>query len=113
MPMRVGFVQHRMRLLQEELENVLSMLPQLGVKKAVLLNPLYPGTIAPDTALKIVMIMEDDRPFVRRPDFFYSHILPSAAVDFFPYTPQEIDDICKTDSYLSKALRRGEVIYDA
>ena len=44
-----------------------------GEARAILLNPLYPGTVEPDTPLKLVMIMEDDRPFVRRPDFFYSH----------------------------------------
>ncbi len=90
MPMRVGFVQHRMRLLQEELEKIIGMLPQLGVKKAILLNPLYPGTIEPDTSLKLVMIMDDDRPFVRRPDFFYSHLSPketSAKVCNLAVTP--------------------------
>ncbi|MCZ6867243.1 MAG: hypothetical protein V3U95_08585 [Dehalococcoidia bacterium] len=113
MPMRVGFVQHRMRLLQEELEKIIEMLPQLGVKKAILLNPLYPGTIEPDTSLKLVMIMDDDRPFVRRPDFFYSHLSPAVGVDFFPYTPQELDAIGETDSYLSRAIQQGEIVYDA
>ena len=65
MPMRVGFVQYRMKLLQEELEKIIAMLPQLGVRRAILLNPLYPGTVEPDTSLKLVMIMDDDRPFVR------------------------------------------------
>ena len=49
MPMRVGFVQHRMRLLQEELEKIIGMLPQLGVKKAILLNPLYRLFLALDS----------------------------------------------------------------
>ena len=113
MPMRVGFVQHRMRLLQEELEKIIGMLPQLGVKKAILLNPLYPGAIEPDTSLKLVMIMDDDRPFVRRPDFFYSHLSPAVAVDFFPCTPEEMDAIGEGDSYLSRAIQQGEVVYDA
>ena len=113
MPMRVGFVQHRMKLLQEELEQIIGMLPQLGVRRAILLNPLYPGTIEPDTSLKLVMIMDDDRPFVRRPDFFYSHLSPAVAVDFFPYTPEEFDDIGAADSNLSRAIRMGEVVYDA
>ena len=113
MPMRVGFVQYRMKLLQEELDKIVAMLPQLGVRRAILLNPLYPGTVEPDTPLKLVMIMEDDRPFVRRPDFFYSHLSPSVAVDFYPYTPEEFDELGETDSSLSKALQMGEVVYDA
>ncbi len=113
MPMRVGFVQYRTRLLQEELERIVGMLPQLGVRRAILLNPLYPGAVEPDTALKLVMVMEDDRPFARRPDFFYSHLSPAAAVEFFPYTPEEMDAIDETESYLSRAIRMGEVVYDA
>ena len=113
MPMRVGFVQYRMQLLQEELDKIIAMLPQLGVRRAILLNPLYPGTVEPDTPLKLVMIMEDDRPFVRRPDFFYSHLSPSVAVDFFQYTPEEFDELEASGSLLGKALRMGEVVYDA
>ena len=62
MPMRVGFVQYRMKLLQEELDKIIAMLPQLGVRRAILLNPLYPGTVEPDSSLKLVMVMDDDRP---------------------------------------------------
>lgn len=113
MPMRVGFVQYRMQLLQEELDKIIAMLPQLGVRRAILLNPLYPGTVEPDTPLKLVMIMEDDRPFVRRPDFFYSHLSPSVAVDFYPYTPEEFDELEGSGSLLGKALQMGEVVYDA
>ena len=112
MPMRVGFVQFRMKLLQEELDKIIDLLPQLGVQKAILLNPLYPGTIEPDTPLKLVMIMDDDRPFVRRPDFFYSHLSPSVAVDFYPYTPEEFDRLTASDSSLGKALQIGEVVFD-
>ena len=43
MPMRVGFVQYRMKLLQEELDKIIAMLPQLGVRRAILLNPPLPG----------------------------------------------------------------------
>ena len=112
MPVRVGFVPHRMRLLQEELEKIVDLLPQLGIKKCILLNPLYPGAVKPDTSLRLVMVMNDDRPFVRRPDFFYSHLSPSVAVDFYPYTPEEMETIEAGDSALSHAISKGEVVYD-
>ena len=67
MPMMIGFAHQRMGLLQQELDRIVDMLPQLGVAKSVLLNSLYPGTVHRDTSLKLVMIMEDDRSFVRRP----------------------------------------------
>ena len=112
MPMMMGFAQHRMGLLQQELDKIVEMLPQLGIRRCILLNPLYPGAVERDTSLKLVMIMDDDRPFVRRPDFFYSHLSPRVAVEFLAYTPQELETIENGDSYLSKAIKRGEVIYD-
>ena len=111
MPMMIGFAQHRLALLQQELEKILEMLPQLGIKRCTLLNPLYPGIVERDTSLKLVMIMDDDRPFVRRPDFFYSHLSPRVAVDFLSYTPEEMMTIQQGNSYLSKAIRGGEIIY--
>jgi hypothetical protein len=56
--------------------------------------------------------MEDDRPFVRRPDFFYSHLTPSVAVYFFPYTPKEMEVLEAGDSPLARAIRQGEVVYE-
>ena len=112
MPMMMGFAQHRMGLLQQELDKIVEMLPQLGIRRCILLNPLYPGAVERDTSLKLVMIMDDDRPFVRRPDFFYSHLSPRVAVEFLAYTPRELEAIEVGDSYLSKAIKRGEVIYD-
>ena len=58
MPMMIGFAQHRLALLQQELEKILEMLPQLGIKRCTLLNPLYPGIVERDTSLKLVMIMD-------------------------------------------------------
>ena len=112
MPMMIGFAPHRMTLLQKELDKIVKLVPQLGVKKVILLNPLYPGVVERDTGLKLVMIMDDERPFVRRPDFFYSHLSPGVAVEFLPYTPGELEALEQTESYLSRAIRRGEVVYD-
>ena len=112
MPIRVGFVHLRMRLLQEEVDKIIDILPRLGIKKCILLNPLYPGTVSPSTGLKLVMVMDDDRPFVRRADFFYSHLSPAIAVDFYPYTPDEIRAIEANDSVLSRAIKKGEVVYE-
>ena len=112
MPIRLGFTQQRLQFLQEELDKIIELLPQLGVRKAILLNPLHPGTLEPDTGLKLVIVMDVDRPFVRRPDFFYSHLSPTVAVEFLVYTPAEFEAIDQASCYLSRAIQRGEVIYD-
>lgn len=112
MSIMIGFGKHRMELLQKELDRIAKLVPQLGVQRVILLNPLYPGAVDRDTSLKLVMVMEDDRPFVRRPDFFYNHLSPGVAVEFIPLTPQELDSIEQTESHLRRSIRLGEVIYD-
>ncbi|MBM3926138.1 MAG: hypothetical protein FJ320_09200 [SAR202 cluster bacterium] len=113
MPMMLGFSQHRAGMLQEELDRMIQELPQLGVRRCILLNPLYPGSIEVDTSLKLVMVLDDDRPFVRRPDFFYGHLWPRVAVEFIHLTPEEFDAVEPFDTELGRAIRRGEVVYDA
>ena len=112
MPIRVGFAHYRLQLLQDELDKIIDRLPQLGVTKAILLDPLFPGIVEPDTGLKMVMVMDVDWPFVRRPDFFYSHLSPTVGVEFLVYTPREFQDVQASTSYLSRALQRSEVIYE-
>ena len=113
MPLMIGFSDQRLRILQSELDSIIERLPGLGVKKAILLNSLYPGVVEKDTGLKLVMIMDDDRPFVRRPDFFYSHLSPSVGVEFFVLTPAELESEYTENSYLALAIRKGEIIHDA
>jgi len=111
MPLMIGFSEQRLRILQTELDSIVERLPGLGVIKAILLNSLYPGVVERDTSLKLVMIMNDDRPFVRRPDFFYSHLSPSVAVEFLVLTPAELEFEYKENSCLALAIRKGEIIH--
>ena len=110
MPMRVGFRQHRQQALEEERDRIVKILPQLGVQRAILLNPLELDAVEPDTCLKLALVFDVDWPFVRRMDFFYSHLLPRIGVEFFVYTPHEFDEIDSGDSPLSRAIQRGQVL---
>lgn len=111
MPIRLGFTYQRLQFLKEELDKNIELMPQLGVEKVVLLNSLAVDCIEPDTGLKIVVVMEIDRPFVERSDFFYSHLCPDVLVEFIVYTPDEFQQLRKDDYYLNKEIENGEVIY--
>ena len=108
--MRVGFRQHRQQALQEEMDRIAATLPQLGVTRAILLNSLDPDSVQPDTYLKLALVFDVDWPFVRRMDFFYSHLLPRLGVDFLVYTPHEFRLIESGDSSLSRAIKRGRAV---
>ncbi len=112
MPMMLGFSHHRAGQLQKELDRIVDELPQLGVQKCILLNPLYPGSVSINTTLRLVMILPEDRPFVRRADFFYGHLWPNVAVEFLHYTPEEIKEISHSNTALSKEIKEGQLIYE-
>ena len=105
MPIRIGFTQQREELIEEDLQRITQALPQLGVSKAIRTD-----IGDPDSTLRLVFVMSVDWPFVRRPDFFYSHLMPQVGADFIVYTPEEFDKITTGNTPLSSAIRRGQVL---
>ena len=70
MPVRIGFVQFRRQMLEQELERMLEVLPILGIEKAILTGDLVSGDFTPTSTIDFVFVHETDRPFGRRADFF-------------------------------------------
>ena len=91
---------------------MIQMLPQLGVLKAVRIDQGDPERVRPDTALLLILVMRVDWPFVRRPDCFYSHLLPQVGAEFIVYTPEEFDETVASNSRVGKTVRQGQVLYD-
>ena len=105
MPIRIGFTQQREVLLEEDLQRIIQALPQLGV-----LRVIRTDTEDPDSTLRLIFVMSVDWPFVRRPDFFYSHLMPQVGADFIVYTPEEFDQIAASNTRLGDTIRKGQVL---
>lgn len=111
MPMMVGFSAQRHEALRREVERYASMMPTLGVDRAILIGDLAVGKVKPTTPVQLVVVHETDAPFSRRADFFYSHLDPRVALDVTVYTREEFEDISEADTPAGRLIRQGDPIY--
>ena len=113
MPVRIGFTQFRRQMLEKEMENILSLLPQLGVDRVYLTGDMVTGDISPDSRIDLIVVHDNDGAFGRRADFFSYHLSSMVAVDCQVYTPAEFEELQNTLPALVTAIKHGRVIYSA
>ena len=113
MPVRIGFTKFRREMLEKELENITSLLPQLGVEKVYLTGDMVTGDISPDSRIDLIAVHDTDATFGRRADFFSYHLSSMVAVECQVYTPQEFEELQATLPALATAIKHGRVIYSA
>ena len=113
MPVRVGFSRYRKDMLEQELETIQKLLPQLGVEKVILTGDMVTEDYAPDSRIELIVVQNTDLPFGRRADFFSYHLNTRVAVDTQVYTPIEFEELKDQLPALSRACREGKVIFDA
>lgn len=112
MPVRIGFSRYRQQSLEKELERITEMMPQLGVQQAILIGDLATGRVGPESSLDLVMVMDIRGRFIRRMDFFTSHLGPMMATNFLVYTPDEYHNLKETSPFLRNALKTGRTVYE-
>ena len=113
MPVRIGFTQFRRQMLEKEMENIMSLLPQLGVEKVYVTGDMVTGDISPDSRIDLIVVHDNDGNFGRRADFFSYHLSSMVAVDCQVYTPKEFEELQDTLPALVTAIKHGRVIYSA
>ena len=113
MPVRIGFTQLRKKMLERELENIIGLLPQLGVEKVILTGDMITEDFSPDSRIDLIVVHKTDQAFVRRADFFSYHLGSFVAVDTQVYTPEEFETLQHTLPTLRAACQKGRVIFDA
>lgn len=113
MPMRVGFLQLRRQMLERQLDEMMEVLPSLGIEKAILVGDMVSEDYSPVSSIDLVFVHETDRPFGRRADFFSYHIDSQVGMTAQVYTPAEFEELQDTLPALYEACKRGRVIYDA
>lgn len=113
MPMRVGFIQFRQQMLERQLEEMMEVMPTLGIQKAILVGDAVSGDYSPSSSIDLVFVHDTDRPFGRRADFFAYHIGSQVGMTAQVYTPDEFERLQDTLPALYAACQRGRVIYDA
>ncbi len=111
MPMMVGFSAQREGALRREVERYASMMPTLGVDRAILIGEFTAGRATPDTHVRLVVVRDTDQPFARRADFFYSHLEPRVALDVTVYSREEFEELSESEGLAGRLIREGETIF--
>jgi len=111
MPMMVGFSAQREGALRREVERYASMMPTLGVDRAILVGELTASKATPETHVQLVVVRDTDQPFARRADFFYSHLQPRVALDVTVYSREEFDELSESERPAGRLIREGETIF--
>ncbi len=113
MPMRVGFIQFRRKMLEQQLAESTDVFPTLGIEKAILIGDFVSGDISPSSTLDFIFVHDTDRPFGRRADFFSYHLDAQVGMTYQVYTPEEFEQLQETMPALYAACKQGRVVFDA
>ena len=111
-PMMFGFGRQRRQMLDGELHRFVQEMPQLGMKRLILIGDLVRGEATkPDTTLELVVIQETDEPFHRRSDFWVTHLRPSVGTTFHVFTETEFLELADDDPLLIDAQQYGDQLF--
>jgi len=112
MPYRIGLKEKRKKELESELQRVLPLIINSGVKKVILVGSLARGEVHRASDIDLIIVKETDKKFMDRLDEFYSLLTPRVAMDIFVYTPEEFERMKEESHFLRIALRDGKVLYE-
>ena len=113
MPIRAGFAEFRRKLLEQTLESLIEIFPQLGLKQVILVGDMASGVYAEDTRIELIVVQDTELKFGRRADFFSYHLDTSVEVDTLVYTPEEFEELKESLPALSQACKGGREIFHA
>ena len=111
MPMMVGFSTQRQEALRSEVQRYASLMPTLGVDRAIVVGDLTIGQVNPTTPIQLVVVMDNEHPFSRRADFFYSHLEPRVALEVSVYNRDEFEELSESETPMGRLIRRGDSIF--
>ena len=109
--MMVGFSAQRREALRSEVERYASLMPTLGVDRAILVGELTIGQVSPTTPVQLVVVMDNELPFSRRADFFYSHLEPRVALEVSVYNRHEFEELSNSETPIGRLIRDGDPIF--
>ncbi|MFB0563787.1 MAG: nucleotidyltransferase domain-containing protein [Candidatus Lokiarchaeia archaeon] len=112
MPFKIGLAQKRKQLIAEELKRVIPKIIELDVEKVIVFGSSVSNTVHKSSDLDILIIKKTSKKFLDRLEEFYQHLKPRLAMDIFVYTPEEFEDMKRSNQLVKSALKNREVLYE-
>lgn len=113
MSFRIGPDRERRERLERELDRMIRLFPELGVKKAILFGSLVRGDVTEASDIDLILIKDTSKRFVDRLEEALLTLDPRVGLDVLVYTPEEFADLLKAKPFIQKAVREGRVLYEA
>jgi len=113
MAIKLGLAKKRKEVLQKELERILPLLIDSGVKKVILFGSLSADKVHRSSDIDLLIIKDSNQRFFERIDEIYLKVKPRYGIDFFVYTPDEFEEMSMTNSFMKKAVKEGRLLYEA
>jgi len=105
-----GAGERRRRRLEADLERIVTALPGLGVRRAILFGSLARGDVGGQSDLDLILIVDSQARFPERCRRFYETLEPRVGMDVLVYTLEEFEAM-RHGRFLRRALVDGKVIY--
>lgn len=112
MPFKVGLAERRKALLEGELKRIVPRLIELGVEKIILFGSLASGSVNKSSDIDLIVVKKTDKKFLSRLEDVYLHLEPKVGMDILVYTPEEFDEMKKSNRFIKSALKRGKILYE-
>jgi len=113
MGIKTGLAKKREAILRKELRRLLTGIKKLGVMKVILFGSVSENKVGKSSDIDLAIIKKTTKKFSERTEELYKKLKPRVAVDFFVYTPEEIEKMKKTNYFIRRMLERGRIIYEA
>jgi len=86
-----GAGERRRRRLEADLERIVTALPGLGVRRAILFGSLARGDVGGQSDLDLILIVDSQARFPERCRRFYETLEPRVGMDVLVYTLEEFE----------------------
>ncbi|MGB9627377.1 MAG: nucleotidyltransferase domain-containing protein [Thermodesulfobacteriota bacterium] len=113
MAIKFGLAEKRKEVLKKELERIIPLLIELGVKKIILFGSLPTGKVHRSSDIDLLIVQESNQRFLNRLEEVYRVIQPNCGVDFFVYTPEEFKEMSVKNPFVRRVVKEGRLLYEA
>ena len=102
----------RQKKLEEELHRVVPILAKHDVDRIILFGSLGRGEVGSASDIDLIVVKKTEKRFLDRIEEITNLIEPMCAIDILVYTPEELERLLSTNSFLKRALKEGRTIYE-